>query len=225
MLALAQTAFAGSITVSYSGSIYYSSIPNISVADTFSGYFTYSLPSPVLSDGSPTEITYSMDQPNNALYFSVGGYWFAAGPSVNLGLTAWSDYPAGTATDNFLSVVQNIGSSGSDFSTNYASAFTIDQIDAQLFGSPGFLQSNVPPDPFNASDIILGPNGGYFSAAGIDLQQGGSTFAAFGLIDNIQATETPEPASIPLCGIGLALIVLKRVIDLRQVTDANTKRV
>lgn len=220
LLALAQMAFAENITVSYSGTISYSEIPNVSVGDPFSGYFTYSVPSAILSD-SPTLIEYSMNQPGDGLYFTVDGYWFSVAPNTNLALTAWYSYPTGAGTDNFLSALETIASPGAQFSTNYSNAYSFIQSGAQFLGN-GLLQpSNALPYPFNPSDVILGYNGGYFTSAGVDVQEGSSVFGAFGLIDQIQVTETPEPGPLPLCGIGLALILVRLV---KTRADRQTSR-
>jgi hypothetical protein len=207
--AFARLASGGMITVSYSGTISSSGVPGILAGDPFSGYFTYSLPTPVLADESPTAILYSMSQPGDGLYLSVDGYQFSAGASTNLRMTVWPSYPAGAASDDFFQVDQNIDSPGAVFSSNYPGDFTFYQSAAQFFGNLSFLPSYAPPEPFNAGDLFFGNNGGYFTAVSVVMQQGNSLFSFSGLMDSVQATaETPEPAAALLFGGGLSLILI-----------------
>jgi hypothetical protein len=222
-LTLTPLAYAGNITVSYSGTMWYSQLPGISVGDPFSGYMTYSVPSPVYASGS--EVTeYSIDQPGDGLYFTADNYWFSAGPSD---LLVMSEYPI-LPSDPSLSLVvigQNIDGAGADFTTNYPAAYTFTQTEAEFVGNPSFVTSFALPNPFNTSDLILGEvlsNDFYYTEVGIFVQEGSSTFAADGIIDSIEVTsETPEPSGFLLFGFGLAMIFVRTRARSERSRSAN----
>jgi hypothetical protein len=208
-------AFGSSITVSYSGTIFASNVPGISVGDPFNGNFTYSIPE--FGFVFPDTATYVLEQPNDGVQLFVSGYSFIAGPSFGLTMSMILD-PSFLPGTHYFSVGRNVANYTGTFTTDYPD-FEFNQINAQLIGNTSLFPNTALPDPFRTQDVLFGliPDGSgatLASTAGvllIDDSSGEREFYVFsGLIDSIETTATPEPGTLLLALGGAALLMVRR---------------
>jgi len=210
-------AVAGTITVSYSGLLEFSDIPNIPVGSPFTGRFTYTVPGVLVEQDAAA--AYSLNESGNHLTLETAGFTFhvAASPSLFLYVNNGGEFPF---TDD---VRVAISFDSDSFSTNYPGV-TLLYSQTWIFGGPNFLESLAAPNPFNTDEVTFGyfqpvsfPPLVYSSQVGIQVDYGrpfclDGCGSLAGNILSIQATsETPEPRSWLLFGGGLAFLLAKRV--------------
>jgi len=179
-LSLADSCLASSITVNYSGDIYYSQIPQIADGSTFTGSVTYSDPERPFANLPGDWDMSAQDQ----ISVDVDGYDFS--------------YTAGSAFNNIINVSlyqqQDVffldGSSGTaGLATNYPFS-SLNQIDVQFVWPAGTLSPGVIPDPFPETGLQFGHVIGSDTIMSLYLSNGNGIA---GLITSVQVSPVPEP--------------------------------
>lgn len=213
LMALAPVAFAGSITVSYSGHIVQSDIPLINLGDRFTGSFTYTRPSPGVQFPGLNAFAYGLSGRSDGLILDVNGFTFAAGSTpINNYFSLQMAVVDGELPAN-RDLVKVQADRLAFVGTNYPLG-DLTWIDsrARLAGNPGFLQSSDLPSPFNSSGILFGNTDEWTSITLLFTQPGSpNPLTLLGFIEAVSATnETPEPRAFVLFGLGLALMFAAR---------------
>ncbi len=212
LLAVPHLTFAGTVTVSYSGLVQFSSVPNILVGTPFTGGFKYNTTDPLAGAGANSAAYRLFDLADN-LTLSAGGFTFVVGPSISLGMLLLNQDPSFDPNIDYLAIEQSVSSSTGNFSSNYP-GLTFTQSSIQIIGNTNFLKSLNIPDPFDIADVTLGAvpyaGGGFISTSPQVFLSDGSNFYAFsGDVTSIQASEAPEPQTWLLLWTGLAVLMAK----------------
>ena len=181
---LSASSVASSITITYSGTIYQSTIPSILVGEAFSGSMTYQDPE-VLVSSTPTQTIWDMGL-GDGITLSVDGdtiSYSANSLSINqFGLLV------SPTQDVFGATVGGSDGFASNLPGPAATQLTTD------FNWPtGALTPGVLPDPFNPAGIRYGLISGSYTAVQLGLSDG---TLIVGLIDDVQVV--PEPAAAGL---------------------------
>lgn len=178
---------ADTISVYFSGLIFNSEIPGISVGDSFSGAMTWESSGTVLGQGGGS-VNYGFFQPNDGVTVMVDGFTFSG--------LSFLDFFAGTGvsvTTSNADVLAGFSNTGPGrLATNY-NGLTLDAVAANFVGNLNFNPSNAIPDPFNISDLILPGTANDPTSIGVQLDNGVSNLFFNGYIDTVSAT--PEPST------------------------------
>ena len=204
-LALTPFAWAGTITVTFTGTIGITQVPGISAGDAFTGEFVYTTPSPVAINVNPNEVIYYMNQPGDEILVNVDNYWFLSQASNAMSLTTDHNFFGGSTFQDLMEVVGTLDGGEGLLSTNYptTSSFIFDQIGASIVGNTNLLNNSTnPPDPFNEADVRLGPVDASLTEISIYMEDSSSNLFVFtGVINGV---DTPEPAAALMLGMAIA---------------------
>lgn len=178
---------ADEIEVLFSGVVTITTAPGVNVGDSFSGELIYSTDDPfeVLLGG---QSEYSLLGPGNSESLSSGAY------SVSL------DPPAGIADNIFID--PGLG-------CVFAQAFApvgAPAMSLQFCGNSDFLTSGALPDPFDASDVILGNVAFPSSNAGFTVDG----YFVDGYVTQVSTVPEPRGSPFVFAFAVLAAVALRR---------------
>lgn len=212
-------AAAGSIVVTFGGTIDSSSVAGIGIGDQFTGQMVYKT-SGVLFGGGPTGTNYGFFQPQDGVSVTVDGFDFVGSSYLNMYVANGPNNGAGLGGPDadFLQGASD-GLFGT-LSTTYPGA-TLILVAVDFIGDPNFLSSADIPIPFNSGNIIVPGTPANPTAIFMRFGDGGAISGYINIVD----TEVPEPSTLLLTGAFLALLCHKVRLSITSTPMLNQERI
>jgi hypothetical protein len=202
--ALAAPVSAGSILLTFSGTIDTSTVPSIASGTAYSGQLLYNTTETLLACGL-TECDYDFSS-SDYLTLTIGGYIFSISGSnggLNLLEVDYREVEGGQDVDRFFAY--------NDFGVGLSSnlpGYTLTDIQMALVGPWGLISALSPaglPTGFDFSDAVAPQYGGTTTGIVLDFSASG---IVGGDISSIEASSVPEPDAGSLMALGLSVMAL-----------------